>query len=66
MSEIAELFARDPLLHTEEDVEKMIAEFRKNRKAFNLNPASGAGSAAAAKKKKKAADLGIDLSDIFS
>lgn len=36
MSDIATLFARNPLELTRADVDKMIDEFRKSRHAFNL------------------------------
>ena len=63
-TDVAELFARDPLLHTEEDITAIISEFRKARKSFNLTGTGGAKPKS--KNKKKADELGIDLSDILN
>ena len=38
MSDIAELFARDPLDLTEQDLDKIIARFREVRQQFNNQP----------------------------
>ena len=52
MSDMAELFARDPLKHTRESIEEIITYYRGARAAFNLGEKS-AGST----KKAKAAPL---------
>lgn len=50
MSDITELFNRDPLKLTNEDIDKIIAHYRENRKAFNANPGAVKGRRAAPKK----------------
>lgn len=36
------LFSRDPMTYTNEDIDKIIAEFRKRRNSFNAAPAAAA------------------------
>lgn len=50
MSDITELFNRDPLSLTNEDIDKIIAHYRENRKSFNANPGAVKGKKAAPKK----------------
>lgn len=61
-TDISELFARDPLSHTDAEITKMIEYFREARKTFHLgNPQAGARKASTAKKPV----VEIDLSDII-
>jgi len=55
MSDIAELFARDPLDLTKSDVTEIILHFRKCRSQFNLGNMS-AGSTKPKSEKAKATD----------
>lgn len=55
MTDIAELFARDPLELTKDDVTEIILHFRKCRAQFNLG-AMSAGSTKPKSEKAKAAD----------
>lgn len=52
MSDMAELFSRDPLKHTRESIDEIIAYYREARKNF-LNGEKAAGST----KKAKAAPV---------
>lgn len=53
MSDIMELFARDPLDLSKQDIETIIAKFRESRKAFNLgNVRAGSTKPPTAKQKK--------------
>jgi len=59
--DINELFARDPLSLTDEEIDSIIAEYRKKRQLFKSNPA-----ALTSKKKpkitaKEEATKGLDL-----
>jgi hypothetical protein len=62
-TDINELFSRDPLKLTDEDITKIILEFRKRRNLFNANPAAAAGAAPKklTAKESAAASLKIDL-----
>jgi len=51
MSDMAELFARDPLRHTRDSIDEIITYYRGARAAFNL----GEKSAGSTKKAKAAA-----------
>ncbi|HLP67276.1 MAG TPA: hypothetical protein VK181_07135 [Rhizobium sp.] len=68
MTNIAELFARDPLKHTRKDVEEIVAYFRSTRKDFKEagTRAKAVGSAApkaltAKEQEAKATGLSFDL-----
>jgi len=50
MSDITELFSRDPLKLTKDDRAKIIEEMRKKRALFNSTPTTKSGSKAAPKK----------------
>jgi hypothetical protein len=53
MTDIYELFARDPLQLTKEDISAIIQKFRESRKAFNLgNKKAGSTKPPTAKQKK--------------
>jgi len=65
MSEISDLFARDPLSLTREDIDAIIARYREARAAFNL----GEKQAGATKKIKEKSDVPkitkLDLDDLL-
>lgn len=53
MTDITELFARDPLDLSKQDISVIIAKFRESRKAFNLgNTKAGSTKPPTAKQKK--------------
>lgn len=62
-STIAELFARDPLKHTQKDVEEIVAYFRATRKDFKESGVrAGAAKTLTAKEQAvKATGLDFDL-----
>jgi len=66
-SDINELFARDPLSLTDEDIDLIIAEMRKRRHLFKTAPKSTSRKTTSPKltEKEKAVkglgDLGIDI-----
>jgi len=55
MTDITELFARDPLSLSKQDIGVIVAKFRESRKAFNLGNAR-AGSTKPLTAKQKATD----------
>jgi hypothetical protein len=58
MTDITELFSRDPLDLSRQDIETIIAKFRESRKAFNLgNKRAGSTKPPTAKQKKTSALL---------
>lgn len=59
-TEIALLFSRDPLKHTDQDIDAMIAKMRESRHLFN----SGAAPKAKAKPKSDIAQAALDLDDL--
>lgn len=59
MTDISELFARDPLALTKEDITEMILHFRKCRGQFNLGNVS-AGSTKPKSEKTKATEALAD------
>lgn len=66
MSDLAELFSRDPLKYTKEDVRALIAAYREKRKQYNAGATlAGKASPAPAKSKALAAAIkgseGLDL-----
>lgn len=58
---IAELFARDPREHTDDDVKKIIEELRASRSKFIIGGDKTAGALSAAQKEAKKLDLDIKL-----
>lgn len=66
MSDIARLFASDPLGHTEKDIDAMIAHFRSARGLFKeTGKAPAKLSKAEQAVKKQNLKLDIDLDDLF-
>lgn len=63
MTDITELFSRDPLELSDQDIDSIIEEMRKKRHLFNSGPAPKAPKKPAAKKPSKfgGLDLGIDI-----
>lgn len=63
MSTIAELFARDPLKHTDADIDEIISHFRKSRQTFKK---TGKPEPKLTEKEKAVnkLDLEIDLGDL--
>ena len=66
MTDIAELFARDPLELSDQDLDAIVARIREQRSQFNLGNAM-AGSMKAKPVKKEIADLSskLDLGNIL-
>lgn len=66
MTDMAELFARDPSQHTRESIDEIIAYYRKAREQFILGD-KGAGSTKRATKEAgpKAKIEKIDLADLL-
>lgn len=62
-STIAELFARDPLKHSQRDVEEIVAYFRANRKDFKESGirAKATKTLNAKEQEVKASGLDFDL-----
>lgn len=62
-TDINELFNRDPLSLTDEDITSIIAEMRKKRHMFKTAPAAGKTKAPAklTEKQKQVSSLKIDL-----
>jgi len=63
MTDIATLFARDPLELTKEDISAIIEEMRKSRHAFNLGNKSAGSTKPKTPKQKEIAAL-VDKLDI--
>ncbi len=62
-NEISELFARDPISHTDAEVDKMIEYYRTQRGSFHLgNNQAGSKNASRSKPKPK---IEVDISDIL-
>lgn len=57
MSDLAELFARDPLKLTDEDIHSIIEEMRKSRHAFNAGNAKAGSTKPKTEKQKQIASL---------
>ena len=57
MTDITELFARDPLDLSKQDIAAIVAKFRESRKAFNLGNSRAGSTKPPTAKQKKAADL---------
>lgn len=64
MADVAELFARDPLSLTEEDLTTIVTEMRKSRHAFNLGNLKAGSTKPKTEKQKKLSELatGLDIS----
>lgn len=60
MSDLATLFERDPLSYTKEDIDSIIAEFRRKREQYMLDP-----KAKESKPKAKAAPVNVSLKDLL-
>lgn len=58
--DITELFARDPMSLTDDDIDKIIAEMRKKRHLFKAAPKTGNAPKKTAKE-EKVAGLSINL-----
>ncbi len=62
MTDINDLFSRDPLNHTDENIDEIIAEFRSRRHLYKAGPANPkAGSVVLTDKQKAATSLKIEL-----
>lgn len=59
--DIVELFARDPLSLTEDDLTHIIAEMRKSRAAFNLGNVKAGSTKPKTAKQKQLSDLASDV-----
>lgn len=57
MSDLAELFARDPLQLTKDDIRSIIEEMRKSRHAFNAGNAKAGSTKPKTEKQKTIASL---------
>jgi len=57
MSDLAELFARDPLELTKDDIRSIIEEMRKSRHAFNAGNAKAGSTKPKTEKQKQIASL---------
>jgi hypothetical protein len=65
MTDIAELFARDPMKLTKEDIGEIVKEYRKMRGQFNLGNKSAGSTKPPTVKQKETLDLakalGLDI-----
>lgn len=61
MSDIAELFARDPLQLSQQDIETMVAEMRKSRHAFNAGNMKAGSTKPKTEKQKAVSELSSKL-----
>ena len=62
MTDINELFSRDPLKHTNEDIDQIIAEMRKRRHLYKAGPAQPKTTSTVLTDKQKAvSSLKIEL-----
>lgn len=60
-TDINELFSRDPLSLSDDDIDQIIEEMRKKRHLFNANPAAAAGKSKMTEKEKTASSLNIEV-----
>lgn len=60
-STIAELFARDPLKHTQQDVEAIVEYFRSTRKDFKESGIRAKASKTLTPKEVEAKSTGLDF-----
>jgi hypothetical protein len=61
MSDLAELFARDPLTLTDDNISTIIEEMRKSRHAFNLGNLRAGTTKPKTEKQKQIIELGTKL-----
>lgn len=61
MTDLAELFARDPLSLTDDDIRSIIEEMRKSRHAFNAGNAKAGSTKPKTEKQKQIASLAEKL-----
>lgn len=61
MSDINELFSRDPLKMTDQDLDQIIQTMREKRKAFKSQPASAKSAPKLTEAQKKVSGLNLDL-----
>lgn len=61
MADIVELFARDPLSYTEDDLTVIITELRKSRASFNLGNVKAGSTKPKTEKQKQLGDLASKL-----
>lgn len=61
MADIAELFSRDPLSYSEQDVVTIVTEMRKSRHAFNLGNVKAGSTKPKTEKQKKLEELANGL-----
>lgn len=59
--DMQELFSRDPLLLTREDITSIIEEMRKSRHAFNAGNMRAGSTKPKSAAAKQVASLGLDL-----
>jgi hypothetical protein len=65
LSDIAELFARDPLQCTKDDIKFIIEEYRKRQKQFNSGVMqAGNVKPKTSRAKKPGLDLNVDVGDL--
>lgn len=68
MTDIAELFARDPLDLSDQDIDAIIVKFREQRSQYNMGNAMAGSTKPKTAKQKQVADLAsqinLDLSDL--
>jgi hypothetical protein len=57
MTDITELFARDPLELSKQDIAAIVSKFRESRKAFNLGNSRAGSTKPPTAKQKQTADL---------
>ncbi len=57
MTDISELFARDPLQLSKQDIGQIVARFRESRKAFNLGNVRAGSTKAPTPKQRATSDL---------
>lgn len=57
MTDITELFARDPLQLSKQDIVAIVARFRESRKAFNLGNVRAGSTKPPTEKQKKTSAL---------
>lgn len=56
-ADLAELFARDPLSHSDKDIDTIVAEFRKMRNQYALGNSMAGSTKPKTPKQKQAASL---------
>lgn len=61
MSDIAQLFATDPLKLSRQDIESIIKEFRAKRSAFNIGNMKAGSTKPPTEKQKQMLELGEKL-----